>query len=420
MCFPKHSQFSILRDFKMSAVASILIILAVFSTGSFADPYCIFSIRNGRYSCDLYNANIQSESDELTFDGIHMTDYGNINVTSARVLLSVVKVLNNEILVKFPNLQRLEITLVQLERISDSAFGSCSELTEINIAKNPLSALQARVFANCQKLESIQIRSSLSDISPEAFHGLGNLVVLDLISNGFTSLPADVFEQTPNLTFIDLSWNKIAKFEPATFAPLVLLDQLILAGNPIHEIDATMFENLHALEWFDLRECGINSIHPDAFKNLVKVRILYMQYNNLQILGPGTFTSLESLQILDLQRNQIKRLNSNAFGHHPNATTLEIAHNGLDEVEQGFFNAFPNLRYINALNNTCVNYPISNMSTIPAEFAECYLNWITPRTSPLPTTPGAETTTRGSASVNIPSLLIAFATLYTFVNKKCC
>lgn len=162
----------------MARRSLLLLFTIVFSSESFADSFCTFSvIYDGIYFCSLNNANIQAETDVLVIGGDHIPGYNDSNVTYLDIdVSSTVRVLNNEIFARFQNLETLAIASVELEKFSDRAFGSCSELTELIIGQNPLPTLQARVFSNCTKLEFLLILSSaLSDISQEAFHGLYNL-----------------------------------------------------------------------------------------------------------------------------------------------------------------------------------------------------------------------------------------------------
>lgn len=390
----------------MARLALLFLVSTVFSSKSSADPSCTFSEDyfddiTATYSCNLVDTSIQSDSDVLLIGGDHVPGYGDLNVTSVTIdTSSIVRVLNNEIFAKFENLERLTIESVRLERFGDQAFGSCSELVELIVNENPLSTLQARVFANCTKLERIEIWDSLNNISREAFFGLKNLVNLDLSYNKIASLEAGVFDHNPALSFIDLSWSKLIRFEPFTFTASVVT--LWLHQNPIKEIDESIFANAHALTDLGLNQCEIRTIHPDAFKNTEKLMFLSLQSNRLESFASGTFTSLINLESIYLSSNRIKRLDSNAFGIHPNLSIFEIEHNELDEVEEGFFNAMPGLTDISVYNNTCVNF-VFNISTIPDDFAGCYANWVS----------SSEFTTQGVASVKLSGFLIVLATFYT-------
>lgn len=403
----------------MARVAFLLLCLTVFSSEVVADPFCRFYVdATGRYSCDLYDANIQSESDVLVFEGVHIPGYGDSRVTRVYIdVSSTVRVLNNEICVKFGNLEYLTIASVQLERFSNQAFGPCSQLTELIVAQNPLSTLQANIFENSPRLVFLMFINALNNISRESFHGLYNLEGLFLSDNNITSLDAGIFEQNPALTFIALGFNKLTIFHPYTFGASV--EYLILRGNPIEEIDEIIFANADGLRQLDLSYCAIRTIHPDAFRNTGRIQYLDLRGNNLESFASGTFTALSDLLSIDLSYNHINRLNTNTFGFHPIATNFNIDHNGLNEIEKGFFNVLPNLTTISALGNTCVNVRFSDMTMIPAELAECYANWIAPTTSSLATTSSLETTsitpasttestTEGAASVKVSMFLIFY------------
>lgn len=404
-----NQSFSRLFQSTMAKLLFVVLILASARQGFAAT--CHYFVNNG-YNCELYDVNVQTENDPLVITGSHLTGYDSLQVTSLTVFNYSMAVLHKNIFDTFPNLQSLSVFSIGLERIP--ALDSCQNLTTITIAANLLTTLQARVFSSCESLLFMNIHDSqLENVSFEAFHSLHKLAILELRNNQIASLDARVFDQNAALFMLDLSGNKITTLEPSIFASLVNLQILNLRQNLIDEIESTTFGNLRSLAQLDLQMCNITKIHSDAFKDLEKLQTLYLGINKLVTIEPGTFTPLISLTGVNLYNNQIKRLNSNSFGQHVNVTTFDIDLNQLDEVESNFFNRFPNLNRISAIGNVCINDDVSNMSWIPWKFEECFSNWITPRTSTLPTT-----STQGAASVKISTFLVGVAAILVFMTKS--
>lgn len=396
----------------MNKRLTILLFLAFIRGSSAASCWFYYNI-NG-YNCDLYDVNVQTESDVLEITGEHEPNYNNSRVDYVTILNLTMVVLHKNVLEIFPNVQQIKISSIGLQRFPDQAFGACSRLTNLDVEPNPLTTLQAGVFASCSELTGIYFRNgNLKEVSPEAFHGLGKLRALGLENNDIESLDARIFDQNRDLIILDLNGNKLSTLVPSVFAPLVNLQFLRLEGNVIEEIGATMFESLGSLVALYLQNCSIKKIHSDAFKTLESLSTLYLENNSIETVEPRTFASLQSLRALYLNQNRIKRLNANAFASNYSSANfiLEFKSNLVDEVEEGLFDAFPRLMHVDALNNVCIDQLLvtRDLSRIPAEFKECYENWITPRSTTVTgsTTEGTrfpgsstETTTQGAGTKN--------------------
>lgn len=81
------------------------------------------------------------------------------------------------------------------------------------------------------KLDHVAINGGLREITKDDLRGFLNLKFLDLQGCEITSLPDDLFENTPNLEVIYLSYNKLSFIGEKLLEPLKSLKYIDFRGN---------------------------------------------------------------------------------------------------------------------------------------------------------------------------------------------
>uniref|UniRef100_A0A8C6NSN4 Slit homolog 1b (Drosophila) n=1 Tax=Nothobranchius furzeri TaxID=105023 RepID=A0A8C6NSN4_NOTFU len=112
---------------------------------------------------------------------------------------------------------------------------------------------------------------------------------------------SDLFH--PGFVCRDLSNNQISEIAPDAFHGLRALNSLILYGNKITELPGGVFDGLVSLELLLLNANKIHCIRALVFKDLENLALLSLYDNKLQTLAKGTFSSLHSIQTLHLAQN---------------------------------------------------------------------------------------------------------------------
>uniref|UniRef100_A0A672FWY5 Slit homolog 1b (Drosophila) n=1 Tax=Salarias fasciatus TaxID=181472 RepID=A0A672FWY5_SALFA len=124
--------------------------------------------------------------------------------------------------------------------------------------------------------------------------------IVDCRGRGLTAIPAHLPEA---MTEIDLSNNQISEIAPDAFHGLRALNSLVLYGNKITELPAGVFDGLSSLELLLLNANKIHCIRATVFKDLENLALLSLYDNKIQSLAKGTFGSLHSIQTLHLAQN---------------------------------------------------------------------------------------------------------------------
>ncbi|XP_008273873.1 toll-like receptor 8 [Stegastes partitus] len=199
--------------------------------------------------------------------------------------------------------------------------------------------------------------NNLFFISPHQFEGYGDIACLNLSGNGFSAAPNGTeFSSLPNLTYLDLSYNKIDLAYDNAFKELQKLQVLDLSYNEhyfqafgiTHNLDFT--KNLPVLRVLNMSH---NSIFTLTTKKMYSQSLAELQftYNHLGTLWKEKdgsyktlFTNLINLTLLDISHNNIAKIPDDVYEHLPyNLTTLHISHNKLIEF------AWHNLKYFHQL-----------------------------------------------------------------------
>ena len=218
-------------------------------------------------------------------------------------------------------------------------------------------------------------------ISTEQFEG--DIACLNLSRNGFsTALNGSEFSFLPNLTYLDLSFNKIDLAYNLAFNDLKRLQVLDISYNPhyfkvygiTHKI--TFLRNLPVLRVLNMSYNDISTLttkHMES-KSLAELRFAH---NNLGILWKendysykALFTNLTNLTILDISFNKIVKLPDDIYKYLPrNLTMLSLAHNYLTDFKWKELIFLPQIQIL----DLSFNY-LTNVTDINAAPTLTFLN----------------------------------------------
>lgn len=211
--------------------------------------------------------------------------------------------------------------------------------------------------------------NNLFFISPKQFDGYGNIACLNLSRNGFSAaLNGTEFSSLPNLTYLDLSFNKIDLAYDHAFNELKKLQVLDLSYNShyfkaygiTHNIN--FLKNLPVLRVLNMSHNSISLLTTKQMhsKSLTELRF---ENNNLGTLWKERdgsyrtlFTNLTNLTILDISRNNIAKIPENVYECLPRKITiLRISHNSLTDFKWDKLEGFHQLQILDLSFNSLSN-----------------------------------------------------------------
>ncbi|KAJ8007480.1 hypothetical protein DPEC_G00117940 [Dallia pectoralis] len=125
--------------------------------------------------------------------------------------------LNNHQLKSIPSYYAENITnlilsnnLIEMNKTDIAILQRFSNLTELNLNGNLLTALPGKLFETMSKLKVLLLsNNTIRRVEPKAFSGLVNLTELDLSKNLLESLPEDLLAGVEKLTSLRLQGNKL-------------------------------------------------------------------------------------------------------------------------------------------------------------------------------------------------------------------
>lgn len=211
--------------------------------------------------------------------------------------------------------------------------------------------------------------NNLFFISSEQFENYGNISCLNLSGNGFSAaLQGKEFIKLHNLTYLDLSHNKIDLAYDDAFKELKKLQVLDLSHNShyfkaygvTHNLNFT--KNLPVLRVLNM---SFNSISTLTTKQMFSKSLTELQFtdNNLGTLWKERdgsyamlFTNLTNLTILDISYNRIAKIPDNVYELLPrNLTKLHIGHNSLTDFIWDNLKYFHQLQVLDLSSNSLTN-----------------------------------------------------------------
>ena len=187
-------------------------------------------------------------------------------------------------------------------------------------------------------------------LQPGVFHGLSNLIVLDLQHNNLTMLIPGIFEELIKLQELRLGNNQLTAIQ-SVFKDLVRLEELYLENNKLHDIKDNMFEELHQLQKLRLSENMLSEVQDGAFKGLKSLSWLTLNSNQINGIVVGAFAHLVGLQQLYLMKNMLPNIQVGMFLGLKGLRKLYLDGNELHEIEPSAFADMGSLQRLHLSNN---------------------------------------------------------------------
>ena len=233
-------------------------------------------------------------------------------------------------------LKQLNMKKCNLHCISRGAFRPLVKITELVLSDNPLSssALHEALYGlqGAPLRELVMSNLHLGELSATLFEGLGdtNITQVWLQNSGIASVKKGAFRKLQKLTRLHLNTNKITLFEDRVFEDLPDLVYLNLEDNNIVDLpSATRVGLWPGLSVLDLDMNSIKHINYESLKGYTNLTKLYLRHNNIYKISDDAFKPLSRLTTLDLRENRISRLSPGTFDPLTRLEILLLAKNDI-------------------------------------------------------------------------------------------
>lgn len=295
----------------------------------------------------------------------------------------ILKIIIKNLFLDMKNPIEIDLNNQRIKNIESDAFGGM--ITRIILDRNLINRIDHNSFGYLPILEYLSFNGNNIDIFSHKYFkfDLPSLKTLSLESNYIKELNTDFGIMFRNLTFLDLSNNRIktinkifkslsklekiylsnnaiSNIEKGTFLNQIDLKELYLDSNFISNLDKHLFESLSNLEILSLSNNKIHDTVNNSFyglsnlKNLQldnnylksiifnrinKLEELYLSGNLIEIIDLSTFNNYENLRVLDLSNNMIKSIPQNLFLYAKTLESFSISNNNLDNFNLCNYNS---------------------------------------------------------------------------------
>ncbi|GBP48004.1 Leucine-rich repeat and immunoglobulin-like domain-containing nogo receptor-interacting protein 2 [Eumeta japonica] len=200
----------------------------------------------------------------------------------------------------FEELRELNLSYNQFQNISQGIFKKLYNLKQLDIGGNNFKTLPSELFLNSRNLNTLYLdNTNLTVIENTNFKGLTKLQHLYIRHNRYLKeIEQFVFEDTPEITYLDISWNAMT-FLPLSLKTLIGLEELTIQGNP-WACDCRM---AWFADWVDSRKNTIKSDLSCRF-GYPNDMLIILQHTNcmapkLRSSSPLTLYRLRTDAVLD-------------------------------------------------------------------------------------------------------------------------
>ncbi|XP_070553543.1 reticulon-4 receptor-like 2 [Ptychodera flava] len=181
------------------------------------------------------------------------------------------------------NMEHLELDSNRIQSIEKGAFNGLDHLIYLEMSFNTLTKITADMLTGLRKIDYINLSANnLSSLQENLFTECCiNMTNLLMYYNQFEVLDPDWFIGLDRLNKIDLDTNKLRSIPGEIFEVLPSLSYLILTGNPLH-CDCDMLEYR---AWSGCNNAGMKTMcsSPDEYKERVIEEIPLHEFSDICI-----------------------------------------------------------------------------------------------------------------------------------------
>ncbi|CAL7933908.1 unnamed protein product [Xylocopa violacea] len=235
------------------------------------------------------------------------------------------------------------------------------KLERLLLSSNGLTNLSVDLLEYVPNLSWLVLRENNVRLTPGIFNNTPNLTVLELGMNMMKNIEPSVFDPLSKLLFLNLWRNNFEEIKPGTFDKLVSLNSLDLNSNDLTTLPRDIFAKLEKLEALSLYS---NNFAPHALpkgllQHNVKLKNVNLSSNrrNMTTLPDGLFMNLTELEAVKLRRNGLVRVPADLFHGCVSLKNISLERNYLEWLPEDLFKDLSNLSLLELNFNELTSLP---------------------------------------------------------------
>nr|ABC86865.1 toll-like receptor 3 [Carassius auratus] len=324
-----------------------LILLPLFYTCFHA--HCAGSAYPHRSTCTIENAKADCSHMNLDVVPTNLPK----NITTLDVSHNRLKNLSSLLL--YSNPVNVDASYNSLTAIEKDLCLSLPHLQILNVQHNEVYLMNEKVLKNCFHLMRLDLSGNRLKLQGEPFSVLKNLTWLDVSRNKLKSAKLGTQPQLPNLVTLILSGNEISALQKNDFSFLSnssAFRVLILSSLSLKKVENGCFQAISrlsdlVLDWSRLSTQFTTNLCEELAGTALRNLSLK---NTFQVtLSDTTFKGLDktNITVLDLSYNTMSKIADGAFQWFPRLEFLSLEHNSLRHLTKDTFSGLGNLRQLN-------------------------------------------------------------------------
>nr|WHE44612.1 toll-like receptor 3 [Triplophysa yarkandensis] len=255
------------------------------------------------------------------------------------------------------NINALDVSHNKLKNLSSLYL--YADLEHVDAGYNSLIAIEHDLCLALPRLRSLHIQhNEVHLLSEKDLKSCSHLLKLDLSDNRL-KLKGEPFTVLKDLTWLDVSRNKLKSAKLGTQPQLRNLVTLVLSGNEISVLekhDFSFLSNSSAFQVLRLSSLPLKKVENGCFQTIAGLSELVLDGSKL---GPQ-FTPIicqeiagTAVQNLSLQNTLLAILTNSTFKglNKTNITELYLSNNAMSKIAEGSFQWFPQLQFLSLEHN---------------------------------------------------------------------
>ncbi|KAJ8709747.1 hypothetical protein PYW08_009751 [Mythimna loreyi] len=274
-------------------------------------------------------------------------------------------------------LRSCRITAVDFE-----SFNDLNSLTYLDLSQNKIKKLELGVIDEPKQLTHLNLSyNQLVDFPLGFFDQLTNLELLDLKGNKLNNLELGILDKLHKLNHVDLSGNAIVgkDFSPYIFDQSPNIKFIDFSRNNMEDSPDNLLNAFESLEILNLDRCFLTEVPAFATKpNLRTMKQLILTNNLISALdNSAIFINLDSIELLDLSANIIETINDSVLSQLKTLSKVDLKNNKIKIIPDSLFRNMPKLITIDLYGNQIEDVPVNAFRGSPLKNLNLSNNKIT-------------------------------------------
>jgi Leucine-rich repeat (LRR) protein len=278
-------------------------------------------------------------------------------------------VIEKELLMHSSNLRELNLSGNNITAIHPESFDNLKRLTSLNLWRNKCVNKWFRAQQN-ETLDMAMVKKELQECfenySKQEIKVTCNLVAVDSI---YTCFIKNI--QVKQNEAIGITANHQAGKSDSDVSSVIFLD------SKLHEIPPSVFSKFQNLKEVNVESTELQELNH--LENCGTLEALRAPFNNIAAIKDDAFKACNNLRTVDLQSNKIEKLGKNVFKHNEKLREINLARNEINGIEPCGLSNQPVLQSVNLLGNKCISANIhifnGNFADLEQKLIPCYMSW---------------------------------------------